>query len=81
MMTRLKPAMRSTLVERGSSPQQVWLASWSELAARWRKQDTESAADLESVLALLPPCGHDQEVACGERVLRLLGRIQGMASR
>lgn len=80
MMTRLKPALRSILVEHGEPPTDVWIAGWNELARRWREHDVEAAETLDSVLAVLPPAGREQEVACGERVLRLLARIEAVAT-
>jgi hypothetical protein len=81
MMTRLKPAVRSMLVRQGEPPVPVWLAGWGELTSRWREHDVNSAARLASLLAALPPQGREQEVACGEEILRLLSYIRGVASR
>lgn len=81
MVTRLKPALRALLVEHGEPPGEAWIAGWHELARRWRKHDDEAADALESVLALVPPAGRKQEVACAETILRLLAQIESaMAS-
>jgi hypothetical protein len=79
MTTRLKPAVRSLLVEYGESPSEVWIAGWQDLGDRWRGHDEQAAENLDSVLVLLPPTGSEQEVACGERILRLLVGIERVA--
>ncbi len=80
MMTRLKPALRSLLVEHGEPPAEVWISGWHQLARRWRDHDAAAAEALDSVLTVLPSSGREQEVACGETVLRLLAQIE-MAAR
>jgi hypothetical protein len=75
MMTRLKLALRSLLVEQGQPPAEVWIAGWDELSSRWRAHDPQAADALATVLAVVPPEGREKEVACAETILRLLAQI------
>lgn len=71
MTTRLKPAVRATLVQRGEPPFVTWRASWDELVDRWNSHDARRATYLASALALLRSTPIDAQPA-GEALLRLL---------
>jgi len=74
MVTRLKPAVRATLVELGEPVVDVWQTPWDGLVDLWRDHDGRSSAALAEILRLLHVRDRDDR-ACGERVLRLLERI------
>jgi hypothetical protein len=74
MVTRLKPAVRATLVRLGEPPLEVWRMPWDALALRWSDHDEGRAAALADVLSRLRSI-HRDERACGEAVLRLLATL------
>jgi predicted nucleotidyltransferase len=74
MVTRLKPAVRATLVRLGEPVLHVWAMPWDELAARWRIHDPKQGASLSAVIELLQSPNRDDR-GCGEAVLRLLDAI------
>ncbi len=74
MVTRLKPAVRATLVHLGEPAVQVWRSPWTDLASRWRVHDPKQADSLSVVIELLQDPERDDQEA-GDAVLRLLDRI------
>jgi len=76
MVTRLKPAVRATLVRLGEPVVEVWRAPWDGLVDLWRQHRALRADELAEILELLRARTRDDR-ACGERVLRLLERITG----
>jgi Nucleotidyltransferase domain len=71
MVTRLKPAVRATLVTLGEPVLEVWRAPWDDLVDRWRQHDDARSTELGDVLGLLRNSERDDR-ACGEAVLRLI---------
>jgi len=71
MVTRLKPAVRATLVGLGEPALEVWRMPWNELAHQWSVHDPKQAASLSAAIELLrtPNCDNRRS---GEAVLRLL---------
>ena len=65
VMTRLKPALRALLVERGEPVLATWTASYMDLADRWDHLAPGSGARLRDVLTGLPaPAEHaDRQIA------------------
>ena len=71
MTTRLKPAVRATLVGVGEAPLTVWWLPWPQLVERWRDHDLVRAHELDALLVQL--MGHPRDDrACGEKLLQLL---------
>ncbi|MGZ4150679.1 MAG: nucleotidyltransferase domain-containing protein [Actinomycetota bacterium] len=74
LSTRLKPAVRATLVRLGEPPLEAWRLHWDDLAQRWRRHDEPRAEDLGDVLIRLRASPRDDRT-CGEALLRLLASI------
>jgi hypothetical protein len=78
LTTRLKPAVRATLVRLGEPPLDAWRLHWDDLAQRWRRHDEPRAEELADVLTRLRASPRDDR-ACGEALLRLLASIASSA--
>ena len=79
LTTRLKPAVRATLVRLGEAPLDAWRLHWDDLAQRWRRHDEPRAEDLGDVLIRLRASPRDDR-ACGEALLRVLASIASSAA-
>jgi hypothetical protein len=71
LTTRLKPAVRATLVQAGEPPLSTWRAPWDALVRAWRDHDARRADELAEAIALLRATPINAQAA-GEALLQLL---------
>lgn len=74
MLTKLKPALRATLVVLGEPAPPTWAGSYDDLAQRLARYDRALAAALIEVITAVPGTP-DREVAVGEALLDVIPRL------
>jgi predicted nucleotidyltransferase len=75
LVTRVKPAVRSTLCLLGVTPSVAFAADWQQMADLMTRHDAESAALISRLRSLLPPADDEEGRTAGEVALKLLWRL------
>lgn len=77
LFTRLKPAIRALLVERGLDPLEAWTANWTLLPGLLAGAEPQIGSVLAGLVAGLPP-NRGNVFGLGAGALQLLEQIAGM---
>ncbi len=78
LFTRLKPAIRALLVERGLDPFEVWTANWTALPSLLEGVQPQIGSVLAGLVEALPPT-RDNAFDLGDMALALIEQIAAMS--